>query len=212
MQSKVWPIILFAVPSISRAPTLASVPDRFTSAVQSMTVVPSGPSDRCISAVASTALPGAWPWALIRARSGRSCSANSMLTLKRALMKPMPTLAVALKWVGVDDLDLLDARPARADLVGIDDERPDLLARRLDRHGTFEVHESSWGRPVSPASGTASLPKVRRRLLDEPGAAPDRTERVDDPVVVGQVAGMGLLHGHPADRIDEDDIVNDRFE
>ena len=40
MQSKVWPIILLAVPSISRAPTLASVPDRLTSAVQSMTSCP----------------------------------------------------------------------------------------------------------------------------------------------------------------------------
>ncbi len=99
MQSKVWPIILLAVPSINRAPTLASVPDRFTSAFQSMTVVPSGPSDRRISAVASTALPGAWPWALMNARSGGCCSANSMFTLNRALMNPIPTLAVALKWV-----------------------------------------------------------------------------------------------------------------
>ena len=41
MQSKVWPIILFAVPSISRAPTLASVPEMLTSAFQSMTVPPS---------------------------------------------------------------------------------------------------------------------------------------------------------------------------
>ena len=58
MQSKVWPIILLAVPSISRAPTLASVPAMLTSAVQSMTSSPSGPSERRISAVASTALPG----------------------------------------------------------------------------------------------------------------------------------------------------------
>ena len=48
MQSKVWPIILLAVPSISRAPTLASVPEIVTSADQSMVVPPSGPSLRVI--------------------------------------------------------------------------------------------------------------------------------------------------------------------
>ena len=63
-----------------------------------------------------------------------------MFTLNRALMNPIPTLAAALKWVVVDDLDRLDARAALADLVGVDDERPDLLAGRLDRNGTFEVH------------------------------------------------------------------------
>ena len=63
-----------------------------------------------------------------------------MSTLKRALMKPIPTLAVALKWVAIDDLDGLDARAALADLVGVDDEGPDLLARRLDRDGAFEMH------------------------------------------------------------------------
>ena len=97
MQSKVCPIILFAVPSMSRAPTLASVPEMLTSASQSIFVPPSSPSDRRMVAVASTALPGAWPWALMLAWSGGSRSTSSMLTTKRALMNPTPTLAVALK-------------------------------------------------------------------------------------------------------------------
>ena len=100
MQSKVWPIILLAVPSISRAPSEASVPEIVTSAAQSIRVPPLSPSARRIEAVASTALPGAWPWALITASSGGVSWAISMFTTKRALMKPMPTLAVALKWVG----------------------------------------------------------------------------------------------------------------
>ena len=49
--------------------------------------------------------------------------------MKRAEMKPMPTLAVARKWVVVDDLDRLDAGSALADLLRVDDEGPDLLAR-----------------------------------------------------------------------------------
>ena len=59
MQSNVWPIILSAVPSIIRAPTLARVPAIATSADQSMVVPPFAPSDRTIRAVPSTALPGA---------------------------------------------------------------------------------------------------------------------------------------------------------
>ncbi len=50
-----------------------------------------------------------------------------MSTTKRALMKPIPTLAVALKCVCVDDLDLLDAGAALANLLGIDHERPDAV-------------------------------------------------------------------------------------
>src|SRR6185369_5811244 len=96
MHSKVWPIILLAVPSISRAPSEARLPEIATSALQSIRVPPSSPSLRAIWAVASTALPGAWPWALITARSGGVSSAISMFTTNRALMNPIPTLAVAL--------------------------------------------------------------------------------------------------------------------
>ena len=69
-----------------------------------------------------------------------------MSALKRALMNPIPTLAIALKWVGVDDLDLLDAWTALPHLLGIDDERPDLLARGVDRNGSFEAHAALLGR------------------------------------------------------------------
>jgi hypothetical protein len=99
MQSKVCLVILLAVPSISRGPSEARLPEIVTSALQSIVVGPSAGPLSVISALASTALPGAWPWALITARSGALRSAISMFTTKRALMNPMPTLAVALKWV-----------------------------------------------------------------------------------------------------------------
>ena len=57
MQSKVWPIILLAVPSISRAPTEASVPAISTSADQSIVVGPSAGPESAMLAVASTADP-----------------------------------------------------------------------------------------------------------------------------------------------------------
>ena len=88
---------LCAVPSISRAPTLARVPLMLTLADQSIRVPPFGPSESVISPIASTALPGAWPRAWIRARLGSSRSRNVIWTLNVAVMKPTPTLARALK-------------------------------------------------------------------------------------------------------------------
>ena len=126
MQSKVWPIILLAVPSISRAPTLGErardVARRRSS--PSSSGLPAGP-DRRISAVASTALPGAWPWALMTARSGGVQLGELMSTTNRALMNPMPTLAVALKWSS--STTSIDSTPGPhwPDLVGVDEERPD---------------------------------------------------------------------------------------
>ena len=95
MHSKAWVISLFAVPSISREPTLAMEPRIATSADQSRVVGPaSGPESR-ISPVASTALPGAWPLALITARSCALASTSSRSTVNRAEITPMPTLARA---------------------------------------------------------------------------------------------------------------------
>ena len=48
--------------------------------------------------------------------------------------------------------------------------------------------------------------------LDEPGATADRAERVDDTVVLGEMPGVRLVDGHPADRVDEHDVVDDRLE
>ena len=61
-------------------------------------------------AVASTADPGAWPWALSTARSGAFFSATVMSTLNLAEMNPMPTFAFALKWSSSIDVDRLHAR------------------------------------------------------------------------------------------------------
>ena len=47
-------------------------------------------------------------------------------------------------------------------------------------------------------------------LADEARPATDRTERVDDPVVLGEVARVGPLHGHAADRIQQHDVVDGR--
>ena len=57
----------------------------------------------------ATALPGACPCALMVAASGACTSANSMLTTNRALMNPIPTLAVALKWVS--SMTSIDSTP-----------------------------------------------------------------------------------------------------
>ena len=46
--------------------------------------------------------------------------------------------------------------PALADLFGVDDEGPDLLAAGLDRNVTFEMHGSSRA-SVSRASVTARV-------------------------------------------------------
>ena len=47
------------------------------------------------------------------------------------------------------------------------------------------------------------------RIVDEAGPAAHRAEGVDDPVVLGEVAGVLPVHGHPADGIDEHDVVDD---
>ena len=114
MQSKVWPIILFAVPSISRAPTEASVPGdqdvgrpvHRRRALGAARRAPCSPSRRPRD-------PGAWPWALSTARSGAFFSATVMSTTNLAEMNPTPTFALALKWSSSIDLDRLDAGPAR---------------------------------------------------------------------------------------------------
>ena len=46
---------------------------------------------------------------------------------------------------GVDDFDLLDAGTALAYLVRVDDEGPYLVAGRLDRDGTLEMHTGPPG-------------------------------------------------------------------
>src|SRR5664280_3836118 len=86
-----------ALPSIIRAPTPASVPAMATSANQSITVAPSGPSVSAILAVASTAVPDAWPCTTTVASSGSWTSENSAFTTNFVVMKPTPTLPCAWK-------------------------------------------------------------------------------------------------------------------
>jgi hypothetical protein len=61
-----------------------------------------------------------------------------------------PDLGGRLEMRRVDDIDLLDPGAALADLLRIDHEGPDLLARCLDRDGAFEMHavlrRAVWGR------------------------------------------------------------------
>ena len=112
MQSKVWPIILLAVPSISRAPTLASVPGDFTSADQSIFVPAVGAVGQAISAVASTALPGAWPWALMTRPVRRLHLGELHVHDEPGADEPDADLGRRLEMGVVDDLDRLDARTA----------------------------------------------------------------------------------------------------
>src|SRR3954451_11008061 len=212
MHSKVWPIILLAVPSIIRAPTLASVPERFTSAPQSMTVPPSASSDSVMLALASTALPGAWPCALMTALSGGWSSANSMLTLNFALMNPMPTFAAALKWVG--SITSIDSTPGP--------HCPTWSGSVTNAH-TFSRDALIGTEPskcIGPPAVIGSVVhrrvlarrQVGRLLLDEPGLAADRAELVDDAVMVGEMPGVSALDSHAADRVDQHDVVDDRLE
>ena len=69
-------------------------------------------------AVASTADPGAWPWALSTARSGAFFSATVMSTLNFAEMNPIPTFAFALKWSS--STTSIDSTPARTIRPGWD--------------------------------------------------------------------------------------------
>src|SRR6478735_9863041 len=57
--------------------------------------------------------------------------------------EPDSDLGRGLEMRVVDDLDRLDTGAALTDLLGVDDERPDLVAGRLDRNGAFEMHGSS---------------------------------------------------------------------
>src|SRR4051794_38713570 len=213
MHSKVWPIILLALPSIIRAPTLASVPDRLTSATQSMTVPPAPSSDRFMLAFASTALPGAWPCALMTARSGATSSANSMFTLNLALMNPTPTLAAALKCVSSMTSIASTPGPHCPTCAGSMTN-----AQTFSRDALIGTEPSKCMGPPAPGYGSVVHRRVfvgrqvRRRFLDEPGPAPDRAERVDDAVVIGEVPGVSALDRHAADRIDQDDVVHDGFE
>ena len=154
MQSKVWPIILLAVPSISRAPTLASVPDMFTSAVQSMTVVPSGAVREVHLGRRVDGAAGRLAVGLDQRPVGRLLLGEFHVDVEARADEPDADLGRGLEMGRVDDLDRLDAGAARADLFRVDDERPDLLAGRLDRHGAFEMHA---GPPGSLAGRTGSV-------------------------------------------------------
>ena len=76
--------------------------------------------------------------------------------------------------------------------------------------GAFELHRSSGLPAVSRRSGRRRA-DVGRRLPDEPRPAADRAERVDDPVVLGEVAASSAVDGHPADRVEQDDVVDGRL-
>ena len=178
MQSKVWPIILLAVPSTIRAPTLASIPLRLTSAAQSIVVVPgSGPSTRFIRPRASTALPGAWPWALMIAMSGACWSAISRSTTKRAVMNPTPTFAFARKCVA--SMTSMDSTPGpqAPTLFGSVTNAKTRVARGGDVDGARELHqrppvvagEAAPVRPVTPRGMQARMIPTPRRTRPDRG-------------------------------------------
>ena len=74
-------------------------------------------------------------------------------------------------------------------------------------------------RPMIPACRARSRPspgagrvEVRGRILDEAGPAADRAERVDRAVVLGEMPRGRAIDGHPADGIEQDDVVDDRLD
>ena len=118
MHVNVWPIILLAVPSISRAPSgRKRYPRSSTSAFQSIRVPPASPSLRSIEAVASTALPGAWPWALITRPLRRLLLGHLHVHDEAGADEADADLRRRLEVGGVDDLDL-SRRPARTGRPG----------------------------------------------------------------------------------------------
>ncbi len=95
--SKKAPVSFWVTPPMRRAARLAMVPTTETSADHCSSVPPSPVSRSTISLVASTALPGALPWAFMRARFGGSRSSHSTSVTKRTHTLPKPTAAVARK-------------------------------------------------------------------------------------------------------------------
>src|SRR5262249_44117973 len=66
----------------------------------------------------------------------------------------------------VDHVDRLDAGSALADLLRVDDERPDLVTGRIDLDRAFELHASSIASVPGAASYTAGsrLNRVRQPI------------------------------------------------
>ena len=183
-----------------------------------MTVVPSGPSESCISRVRVDGAAGRLAVGLDDGLVRRDELGERHVDVEAGADEPDPDLGRGLEVGVVDDLDLLDARAALADLVGIDDERPDLLAAGLIGTEPSKCMRASrafarWRSDARSSVGQGyRRGDVGGRFADEPRPAADRAERVDDPVVLGEVARVLALDGHAADRIEQHDVVDDRFE
>ena len=156
MQVKVCPISFCAVPSMSRAPTLASVPLMFTSADQSMIVPPRVSSRSFISPIG---VHRAARCLAVRGDLGalqRDPLDERHVHVERRGDESDADLGTRVEVVFVDGLDLLDARPAAADPVRIHEEIPDRRARRSDLFGATELHSVLRGRSGSGADRAAS--------------------------------------------------------
>src|SRR2546422_935517 len=99
MQLKTCCVILSAAPCMSRAPTLAIMPEMTTSLAQCMVVRPSCAARSMVLRI-STALPGACPRASTPACSGSRRSVNSTFMAKTPLIGPTPARTTTLKCVG----------------------------------------------------------------------------------------------------------------
>ena len=133
-----------------------------------------------------------------------------MFDLEARADEPDADLGRRLEVGVVDDLDRLDAgaaldRPAFGSMTN---------AQTLSRGAAMSTVPSKCiGGPHQCASGGwIGSSRIRYRFLDEAGAAADRAEGVDDPVVLGQVPGVGAVDGHPAHRVGQHDVVDDGLE
>ena len=117
----------------------------------------------------------------------------------------------------VHDRDGLHAGSAAAHLLGVDEEVPDALPGGPDLGRVREVHrglpaaESVAGcrraASVSGAQPGVSGSQPGGRVAHEASAAAQAAEGVDAAVVLCQVARVGSVDGHAADRVEEHHLV-----
>ena len=191
MQSKVWPIILLAVPSIIRAPTDASVPaDRDVGRPVHRRWRPRSAPTSAMSAVASTADPGAWPWALMM-RAVRLRSLGD----RHVHREPGGDEADAHLGLGLEVVrrrrPRSTPRPDRTSPPGWGPSGRPRPCRGARRSGRCPRTASAPPRRLRHLDDGRVGAQVELRLAQERRPAAHPAERVHDAVVLGQVPGVG---------------------
>src|ERR1700675_138163 len=111
---------------------------------------------------------------------GASSSAISIAMLKRAVMKPTPTLARARKWVA--SMTSIDSTPGPQEPTWLGSMRN---AQVFSRDAAISTVPSKC--ICSSARRSVRGRRVRDGILDEARPAADAAEGVDDAAVLGDV-------------------------